>query len=119
LAKSNDKWDDIKRNSIIGSIEQLFKMQSATDLLPAISLIASLPALKADYQTIQGLGANAPVALLGAILSKYISATISFSTQRTDTHRTDTSSVQSKMGFFARKNESFQSRVLGLDIRGS
>jgi filamentous hemagglutinin len=97
LAKSNDKWDDIKRNSIIGSVEQLFKMQSATDLLPAINLVASLPTFKADYQALQGLGANAPVALLGAILSKYISATISFGTQRTETHRTDIRSAQSKI----------------------
>jgi hypothetical protein len=97
LAKSDNKGQHIKENSIIGSIEQLFKMQGPTDLLPAISLIASLPSFKADFNTLQGLGANTPVALFGALLSKYISATVSFGTQRTETHRTETRSVQSNI----------------------
>jgi len=100
--------DDLRDNTIAGQINSLIKMQGPLDLLPAVNLISTIPNLKADYNLLNGgqeVDPNgfikekpfSPLALVGALLSKYISASISFGNKKTTTSVTQSISTLSQV----------------------
>ncbi len=94
LVQSSQPEKHILGSTIAGPINSLINMQGPLDLLPAVNLISSIPGLKADYQLLKGNQAGfSPAALVGALLSKYISASISFGTKKTTTSVTQTIST--------------------------
>jgi hypothetical protein len=98
LVQSNNPEGHIRDNTVAGPINALMNMQGAMDLLPAINVISSIPGLKADYQLLKGSQAGfSPAALFGALLSKYISTSISISKQKMHTSVTQTTSHLSQM----------------------
>ena len=59
-------------------------MQGPLDLLPAVNVFSTIPGLKANYNLLKGKQTEfSPASLIGALLSKYISAGISIGNQKT------------------------------------
>ena len=98
LANSDDKGQHIRDNTMIGSVNSLLNMQGPLDLLPGVNLISSIPGFQADYQMLKGDQAGfSPAALVAALLSKYISASISYGHKETRTSVTQTTSTLSQI----------------------
>jgi hypothetical protein len=93
LVQSSQPEKHLRDHTIAGPINSLINMQGPLDLLPAVNLISSIPSLKADYKLLEGAGLPSTAALVGALLSKYISASISFGTKKTTTSVTQTIST--------------------------
>lgn len=98
LLSSKDPVGNLRDNTIAGQIKSLKNMQGPLDLLPAVNVISTIPNLVADYNFLKGNQTTfSPEALVGALLSKYISASISFGNKKTTTLVTQSISTLSEV----------------------
>ncbi len=98
LASSEHPEQHLRDNTIAGQINALINMQGPLDLLPAVNVISAIPGLKADYNFLKGNQTTfSPAALVGALLSKYISASISIGYQKSSTAVTQTTNSLSQI----------------------
>jgi hypothetical protein len=98
LISSDDPVKNLRDNTIAGQIKSLINMQGPLDLLPAVNVISTIPNLVADYNFLKGNQTTfSPESLVGALLSKYISASISFGNKKTTTSVTQSISTLSEV----------------------
>ncbi|RZI45292.1 hypothetical protein EDM53_05480 [Rickettsiales endosymbiont of Peranema trichophorum] len=97
LVKSNRPLEHIKDNTLIGSLEGLLKMEGPLDLLPAMSLISELPSVKSAFNALQASDVPTPFAMVGALLQKYVSASISFGKEKMRQRSVMTESVDNEL----------------------
>jgi hypothetical protein len=98
LINSDNPIKNLRDNTIAGQINDLINMQGPLDLLPAVNVISAIPGLKANYNLLKGKQTEfSPAALIGALLSKYISACISIGNQKTSTTVTQVTNTLSQI----------------------